>query len=212
LAQVSGDWLAIREASHFLGVHIGTVREWADAGVIASYRTPGGHRRFSLSDLQKFLEQRRKSSIKEPTHAESALKRVRVELQRVRGELQAHPHSDWLQPSQTLADTTDRAQQREFGQRLLSFVVAFAEEPSQREQLLTEGRRVAQDYGRTLVASGFSAGNAARATIHFRQLILKTVLEGQLGARTGDEEDARLFQRVSSFIDEILLAIVESYP
>ena len=186
MAQVSGDWLAIREASHFLGVHIGTVREWADAGVIASYRTPGGHRRFSLSDLQKFLDQQRKSSIKAPTPAESALKRVRVELQRVRGEMHSHPHSDWLQPSQALADTPDRAQQREFGQRLLSFVVAFAEEPSQREQLLTEGRRVAQDYGRTLVASGFSAGNAARATIHFRQLILKTVLEGQLGARTGD--------------------------
>jgi excisionase family DNA binding protein len=212
LADVQGDWLAIREASHFLGVHIGTVREWADAGVLASYRTPGGHRRFSMADLQKFLDQRRKASSNEPTPAESALKRVRVELQRAREELPANPHSDWLAQSQNQPGAPDRVQQREFGQRLLSFVIAYAEEPSQRDQLLADGRRVAQDYGRALAKSGFSAGNAARATIYFRQLILKTVLEGQLGARVGDEEDARLFQRVSSFIDEILLAIVESFP
>jgi hypothetical protein len=33
-----------------------------------------------------------------------------------------------------------------------------------------------------------------------------------LGARTGDEEDARLFQRVSAFLDEILLALLDAYP
>jgi hypothetical protein len=78
--------------------------------------------------------------------------------------------------------------------------------------LLDEGRRVAREYGRALAASGLSAGNAARATIYFRGLILKTVLEAKIGSRLGDEEDARLFQRVSSFVDEILLAILDAYP
>ncbi len=200
----SSDWLSIREASRFLGAHIGTVREWADTGVLPSYRTPGGHRRFATADLQKFLDQQRKSPTSTPTLTAHALERVREELR-------AHPRAAWLQFTSQL-DEPARARQREFGQQLLACVITFVEEPSQRDRLLDEGHRIAREYGRALAASGISAGNAARATIHFRKLILKTVLEVQLGSRTGDEEDARLFQRVSAFLDEILLAIVEVYP
>jgi excisionase family DNA binding protein len=196
----SGDWLSIRQASRLLGVHIGTVREWADAGRIASYRTPGGHRRFSKADLERFLTQQHKTNSTEQT------------LARIREELRTHPHSDWLKSAPAHFDERERARQREFGQRLLACVVHYVEEPHARDCLLDEGRRVAREYGHVLLASGISAGNAARATIHFRQLILKAVLEVHLGSRVGDEEDARLFQRVSAFIDEILLAILEAYP
>lgn len=201
----SGDWLSIHDASRFLGVHNGTVREWADAGILPSYRTPGGHRRFSRTDLQKFLDQQRKSSTGPPSPTEQALNRVREELH-------SSPHGDWLQFFQSQLNEQERAKQREFGQHLLACVVAFVEEANQRERLLDEGRRIAREYGHALVANGMSAGSAARATIHFRQLILKTVLDVHLGSRTGDEEDARLFQRVSAFLDEILLAIIEAYP
>lgn len=199
----SGDWLSIREASRLLGVHIGTVREWTDAGKLPSYRTAGGHRRFSTADLQGFLDQQRKSS--------NTLTPTEHALRRVREELRAHPHADWYPPDTAQPNDPARARQREFGQRLLAPVVAFVEEPDRREALLDEGRRTAREYGRLLAASGLSASNAARATIHFRQLILKTVLEVHLGSRTGDEEDAKLFQRVSAFLDEILLALVDAY-
>jgi excisionase family DNA binding protein len=198
------DWLSIRQASRLLGVHISTVREWADAGAFPSYRTPGGHRRFSRVDLEQFLVQKRKASQPDAT---------KQTLTRMREELSAHPHSDWLKSTAlTHSSEQDRNRQREFGQRLLACVVDFVEEPTARDQLLDEGRRIAREYGHTLAESGFSAGNAARATIHFRQLILKTILEVHLGSRTGEEEDARLFQRVSAFLDEILLAIIEAYP
>lgn len=202
---MSGDWLSIREASRFLGVHITTVREWADTGLLPSYRTAGGHRRFSQDDLQKFLAQQRKSSQNETNPT------ARV-LTRVREELRAHPHSDWLKEATLHSDEKERARQREFGQRLLACVVAFVQAPEQRTQLLDEGRQAARKYGHFLIKSGLTAGSAARATIHFRQLVLKAVLDAHLGSRTGDEEDARLFQRISMFLDEILLALVEAYP
>ena len=200
---VSHDWLSIREASRLLGVHIGTVREWADEGAIPSYRTPGGHRRFSAFDLQTFIQRQRKSpNGNSPTdHA----------LKQIREELRAHAHPEWLHLN-TQWTEAQRARQREFGQKLLASVVAYVEEPAQRDLYLDEGRRVARDYGRALVAGGLSAGNAARATIYFRQLILKTVLDAKLGSRTGDEEDAKLFQRVSAFLDEILIALVDVFP
>ena len=201
------DWFSIREASRLLGVHIGTVREWADAGILPSYRTPGGHRRFSLFDLQNFLKQQKKSqSPHPPSRAENALGYVRQELRE-------HPValSNWFQHLSVKPEAQERARQREFGQHLLTSVVNFVEQPDRREYLLDDSRRVAREYGRALAAGGLSAGNAARATIYFRGLILKTVLDSQIGSRTGDEEDARLFQRVSSFLDEILLAILDAY-
>jgi excisionase family DNA binding protein len=47
------------DTARLLGVSVGTVRRWADAGLIESYRTPGGHRRFSLEQIDRFLAQLR---------------------------------------------------------------------------------------------------------------------------------------------------------
>jgi len=47
--------LSTSEAARALGVSLGTIRRWADMGYIESYRTPGGQRRFSAEQLEKFL-------------------------------------------------------------------------------------------------------------------------------------------------------------
>ena len=52
-------WLTLKEASEFLGVHFTTLRGWADRGEIPVFRTPGGHRRFGHNDLRRFLAERR---------------------------------------------------------------------------------------------------------------------------------------------------------
>ncbi len=202
----SGDWLSIRKASRLLGVHIGTLREWADAGILPSYRTPGGHRRFSATDLHNFTRQR-KSHHDKNSPTDHAIGIVRQELQTY-----ALNHAAWVQQIGAMPNADQRAHQRDIGQRLLACVVAFVEDADRRAAYLDEGRSIAREYGKLLSANGLSAGNTARATIHFRQLILKAVLEVQLGARTKDEEDAQLFQRVSAFLDEILLTLLDAYP
>src|SRR3989442_6667548 len=45
------EWLGLEEAARRLSVHPATLREWADKGRIRTFRTPGGHRRFSESDV-----------------------------------------------------------------------------------------------------------------------------------------------------------------
>ncbi len=37
-------------------VDVKTVTKWAQAGKLASIRTPGGHRRYRRSDVEKFLD------------------------------------------------------------------------------------------------------------------------------------------------------------
>src|SRR3954471_2848897 len=70
-------WLTLKEASEFLGIHFTTLRHWADGGSIRVFRTPGGHRRFSAADLRRFLEERVSHS---PTSDEIALLETAVDL------------------------------------------------------------------------------------------------------------------------------------
>ncbi|MEG3439408.1 IS607 family transposase [Pannus brasiliensis CCIBt3594] len=45
------DFITIKEASDLLGVCPKTLRRWEQQGKIISIRTPGGHRRFRMSDI-----------------------------------------------------------------------------------------------------------------------------------------------------------------
>jgi excisionase family DNA binding protein len=48
--------LSTSQAAEALGVSLGTVRRWSDTGHLPSYRTPGGQRRFSAEQIERFLE------------------------------------------------------------------------------------------------------------------------------------------------------------
>ncbi len=48
--------LSIGEAADILGVSVKTVRRWADSGKLKSIRSPSGHRRFELLDLQSIKQ------------------------------------------------------------------------------------------------------------------------------------------------------------
>jgi excisionase family DNA binding protein len=48
--------LTASQAARHLGVSISTLRRWSDAGHVQAYRTPGGQRRFSVEQLDDFLE------------------------------------------------------------------------------------------------------------------------------------------------------------
>jgi excisionase family DNA binding protein len=48
--------LTTSEAARRLGVSLSTIRRWSDMGYLRGYRTPGGQRRFSIQQLDEFLE------------------------------------------------------------------------------------------------------------------------------------------------------------
>lgn len=54
-AEVGREWLTLGQAAAYLGAAQSTVRKWADDGRLPAFYTPGGHRRFRRSDLDRFL-------------------------------------------------------------------------------------------------------------------------------------------------------------
>jgi excisionase family DNA binding protein len=48
--------LTTSEAARHLGVSLSTIRRWSDLGYLRGYRTPGGQRRFSIEQLDEFIE------------------------------------------------------------------------------------------------------------------------------------------------------------
>lgn len=54
--------LSTSQAAEALGVSLGTIRRWSDMGHLASYRTPGGQRRFSPEQIEEFLDRLERGS------------------------------------------------------------------------------------------------------------------------------------------------------
>jgi excisionase family DNA binding protein len=50
------DWLTLGQAAKFLGVAQSTIRKWSDQGRVPAFYTPGGHRRYRVADLERFLD------------------------------------------------------------------------------------------------------------------------------------------------------------
>jgi excisionase family DNA binding protein len=51
----SRNFLNVGQAAEYLGVSPASLRNWSDQGRLPVYRTPGGQRRYRLSDLEEFL-------------------------------------------------------------------------------------------------------------------------------------------------------------
>ena len=56
-------FLNVSEAASYLGVSAASLRKWSDDGLVPVYRTPGGQRRYSPTDLEEFLASMRQPGI-----------------------------------------------------------------------------------------------------------------------------------------------------
>lgn len=197
-----GHWLSLKEASELLGIHFTTLRKWADEGEIRVFRTPGGHRRFSVVDLRRFLEAR--ASAEAPSDAEAlvdaAVGQVRAAIEQIR-----HEHTKWAE----LVTEQERDEVRQRGRRLFSLAIGYVVKPAQREQLLAEGRRLGYEYGVEAALGDVPLVEAGRAVQFFRSQLSKVVrADNSYGL---DADDMRIQAAIDHFIDEVLYSVLSGY-
>lgn len=51
--------MSVGEAAAYLGVSPASLRKWSNSGLVPTYRTPGGQRRYSVEDLDEFMRSMR---------------------------------------------------------------------------------------------------------------------------------------------------------
>ena len=195
-------WLSLKEASDFLGVHFTTLRGWADQGEIPVLRTPGGHRRFSLNDLRRFLTERARPlpSANATTLLEAAVTRVRFELQR--SDL---PEQTWHRSAQLSADQT----RRERGRMLFALAISYVMKPPQRAHLAEAAYELGRQYGVDAASTGISLAETGRAVQFFRHQLIEAVRTSN--RTTPDNDDLQVERLLNHFLDEVLYAVLDGY-
>jgi len=196
-------WLPLREACRLLGVNESTLRRWADAGYVRSFRTLGGHRRFAEDDLRALIEGRigeRRPPAQEL--GQLALTRIRRRLHRGRAQ-----SSEWY--THLAAGTRERL--RPLGRRLVEILSEYVGNRAQGGRLLREARDIGLQYARQLKEEGLALKEALEALVFFRRGLEDAAAEVAQRHGLEAEEVAQLWDFVSNLGDQVLLAVGEAY-
>jgi excisionase family DNA binding protein len=186
-------WLSLDQAAKRLSVHPATLREWADRGRIRTFRTPGGHRRFSEADVTE-LGAQAKPNMSLLMHATVGHARIATSDGRLASE-------SWY----SRFDDAAKTQQRELGMQLVQMLISFLSEGDR--DWSAEIRLLGARYASLARDVGLSLGDAMRAFHLFEGIVRLSVTE--LGAAKVGRAD--LETNVGWFLNEVRVAMVESF-
>lgn len=197
-------WLSLSAAARYLGVHFTTLRRWADAGQIPCVRTLGGRRRFALADLQRFLA---RQTSPEPPSALIPWQARAAEWTRQNIHSQAALQQGWF----SRFNEEQRQQFRRLGQRFLGLLFQFSARQQENGVFLEEGKQVGVAYGELCCAANLSIGETVQGFLFFQRSLLDAMHEPAFAHQPDDPETWALYQRMSTFLDHVLLTTVDSY-
>jgi excisionase family DNA binding protein len=193
-AQATASWLSLNEASKRLNVHPATLREWADRGRIRTFRTPGGHRRFSVEDVDAL--------------AAEAAPELALFMSALVGQARLATTAGQLATESWYSRFDDAAKQRQrvLGHDLMRLLVAYLGDTD--KDWGSDLRALGSSYARLAHDAGLSLGDAMRAFHLFEGLVHSSTK--QLSAvQVGGSAD---FERhVGWFLNEVRVAMVESF-
>ncbi|MHB8377221.1 MAG: helix-turn-helix domain-containing protein [Dehalococcoidia bacterium] len=194
----NGRWLTLGQACRVLNVDESTLRRWADAGQVRTFRTPGGHRRFAEGDVRDIVVGR----ARQPHYGDVgdlATKRIRRQLTR--------GHADWY----AQVDAAQRDKLRPLGRRLMELVAAYVGRRGRRAPLLDEARSTGAEYGMELAHAGMSLSQAMQAFTFFRRSLDQSAKQALAKTGTPAKESADVVEQIMVLADEVLLGIASAY-
>jgi len=195
--------LGISEASGILGVSEATLRQWTDEGKVRAFVTPGGHRRYSKSELQQFMgTQRRIHGVKDLVAELEDTPSLQHEIAQTR-----FVNTSWY------GKLTNESQQHlaEAGRRLLNLVVRYIAEPSKREEVVELVREVGRDFGDTLAKLGLPLTDSLEAFILHRNPVVNVATRLMKGREAFNERATEAVPLVTHIMDEALISLVAAH-
>ena len=202
----SGEWMSLGEAARVLGVAPTTLRRWADDGVVRSFVTPGGHRRFVRSSIDALVpaDRRDRPSLERlgetPEHMARAYRRS---MGRPAGD------PDWLRAMQG----ADRDPLREHGRGLSTALLGYLDAGTQpeRDARLAEASEAAAHYGRLALARGATIHETVAAYLRFSRPFISELATLARRRNLDTAEATELLETTLVALDTLLLATIDAH-
>ena len=199
-------WVTLTEACRLLGVSPSTIRRWGDTGMVRTFVTPGGHRRFSRAGLEALLPER-------PTARPSLVDLGETAGRMARGYRRAAEagtgHIPWVDD----LDEAQRERFRGYGRGIVVALVAAldADDPVRRQELLRDADDACTEYGRIAGREGLASATTADLFLRFRRPFLTEL--GSLARRREFDAaaTASLMADANAALDGLLLATLRGW-
>ena len=195
--------VGISEASHILGVNEATLRQWTDEGKVKAFITPGGHRRYSRTELRKFISTHQKVL---------GIKDLVAELEdtvQLHREIARKSLSSTSQLSRLNRESQELL--GDLGRRLLNLIIRYVTEPSKREEIIGLARNVGRNHGEALAKLGLPLTDSVEAFILHRDPIMSTTTHLLHKREAFNGRVVQAIPLVNQVMDETLVALVSAH-
>jgi len=197
------EWLTLREAAERLAVHPTTLRRWADGGQVPFFLTPGGHRRFAATDIERLARRQHRVSDLGPVErmwADHAISRAR-------SQMTGPEAAPWL----AKLGPDERHANRVLGQRLMALILEFIASDDRSDAVLDEARGIGRSYGRTFRGLVLPLAAALEASFLFRDALLTSAIELPANVRIPAQTQALLVAKINKVLNAVELGLAAAY-
>ncbi len=202
--EAPAEWVSIGRACHILGVNPATLRQWTSDGRLRTYRTPGGHRRFSLAEINA-LSQREEAPSQELTDSLIAQLRSRYRGM-ARSSTAQHGWWEALPPPM-------RERFHDLGEEVLVKLggALAARTPRERHRTAADGREIGHRYASLGQEAGVDTAQAVEAYLRFRRPLLDVLAHALAAHPTLGGQLGRLMRDAERFMDEVLAGLTGAH-
>ena len=196
-------WVGPDEASGLLGISATTLRRWSDAGLVDTFVTPGGHRRFDVASVEALLPGAR------PRPTMERLGETSERISRAYRRSGGGRSIAWIGALDDSNRDAFRDRGREMAKQLLASLDAATD--GDRDAHIAVASNLAAQYGTAAAARGVSASLAVETFLSFRRPFLLE-LAALTRRRALDTTTATgLLVRASDAFDRLLVSTMRGY-
>ena len=196
-------FVSVSKASEVLGVSEATLRHWTDEGRVKAFVTPGGHRRYSEHELQRFTRTHQASQA--PLRVADHLEHTAIDHRKT-----AREYVDSALPEGPLSKEARELLAR-CGRELLDLVIQYVNQPSKRAETICFVRQVGEEHGRILASLGFPLVDCVEAFIKHRNLLVEAATQFAMKGRATSDRAVATVPLVTRVVDEALVSLVAAH-